>query len=157
MRISTAVLLSGTAIGRAVAGINVTRLHQSAKHQWERVKVALAQNQLDWLERVSTDPTVAAHWKPAGMKTEEYMKLMSANRRLCRFGLRNRLGFVTEHQLDLYASLIMASPTARRYWKELGHLRVQEAGTNPRAVRFNAALARAAASLADHQGGPVSS
>ncbi|WP_432114709.1 DUF6082 family protein [Streptomyces sp. S1] len=156
MRIDTAVLLAGGAVSAAVAAVGVTRLRQEARHQRERNEVALAQNQLAWLTQVSTDPAVAEKWRPAGVGVEEYMGLMSANLMLCALGLRVRLGFVTEDQLDLYASMVMDSAVARRYWERFGPLRVQEAGTDPLAVRVNAALAKAAArATADRQGEPA--
>ncbi|WP_282693513.1 DUF6082 family protein [Streptomyces sp. CC208A] len=140
MRIGTAVLLAGA----AVASVGVARLHQEAKHQRERVDIALTRNQLDWLEKVFTDPGVAAKWAPADMKAEEYMGLMSANYLLCTLSLRDRLGLVSKHQLRLYASMIMGKETARRYWEMFGDLRAQEAEGDPEAERLYDALARAA-------------
>ncbi|MFI8103516.1 DUF6082 family protein [Streptomyces sp. NPDC086023] len=140
MRIGTAVLLAGA----AVAGVGVARLRQEAKHQRERVDIALTRNQLDWLEKVFTDPGVAAKWAPAGMEPEEYMGLMSANHMLCTLSLRDRLGHVSKHQLRLYASMIMGNETARRYWEKFGNLRAEEATGDPRAERLHDALARAA-------------
>ncbi|MFD6076767.1 DUF6082 family protein [Streptomyces hydrogenans] len=137
---TTAVLLAGA----AVAGVGVARLRQEAKHQRERVDIALARNQLDWLEKVSTDPAVAATWAPAGVKAEEYMGLMSANHMICTLSLRDRLGRVSRHQLRLYASMIMGNETARRYWDRFGDLRIREALGDPRAERLNDALEKAA-------------
>ncbi|MEU8543119.1 DUF6082 family protein [Streptomyces sp. NPDC048717] len=127
MRIGTAVLLAGA----AVAGVGVARLRQEAKHQRERVDIALTRNQLGWLEKVFTDSVVAAKWAPAGMEPGEYMGLMSANHMLCALGLRDRLGLVSKHQLRLYASMIMGAETARRYWERFGRLRAQEAVGDP--------------------------
>ncbi|MFE0772256.1 DUF6082 family protein [Streptomyces sp. NPDC058861] len=157
MRTGTAVLLAGATVSAAVAAVGVTRLRQEARHQRERNEVALAQNQMAWLTQVSTDPAVAEKWRPAGVGVEEYMGLMSANLMLCTLSLRVRLGFVSEDQLDLYASMVMDSAVARRYWERFGPLRVQEAGTDPLAVRVNAALAQAAAraTRADRQGEPA--
>lgn len=157
MRIGTAVLLAGISVGAAVAAVGTARLRQEARHQRERNEVALAQHQMAWLTQVSTDPAVAEKWKPADVGVEEYMGLMSANLLLCSLSLRDRLGFVSEDQLDLYASMVMESAVARRYWERFGPLRVQEAGTDPRAVRVNAALGKAAAraTRTDRQGEPA--
>ncbi|NBE51200.1 DUF6082 family protein [Streptomyces boluensis] len=153
MKIGTAVLLAGT----AVAGVGMARLLQEAKSQWERTEATLARNQLDWLTQISTDPAVASKWAPAGMAVEEYMGLMSANSLLCSFSLRDRLGRVSKRQRDLYASMIMDSDVARRYWDKFGHLRVQEAVGDPHAEQFNDALVRAAdrVARADRQDGPA--
>ncbi|WP_236244480.1 DUF6082 family protein [Streptomyces sp. CC210A] len=140
MRIGTTVLLAGA----AVVGVGVARLHQEAKHQRERVDIALTRNQLDWLEKVFTDPGVAAKWAPAGMEPGEYMGLMSANHMLCALSLRDRLGLVSKRQLRLYALMIMGNKTARRYWERFGHLRAEEAVGDPRAERLHDTLARAA-------------
>ncbi|MFC8269537.1 DUF6082 family protein [Streptomyces cinereoruber] len=140
MRIGTAVLVAGA----AVAGGGVARLHQEAKHQWERVDIALTRNQLDWLEKVFTDPAVAAKWAPSGMEAEKYMGLMSANHMLCSLSLRDRLGLVSKHQLRLYASMIMGTETARRYGESFGHLRAQETVGDPQAERLHDTLARTA-------------
>ncbi|MGW4053715.1 DUF6082 family protein [Streptomyces sp. NPDC004779] len=141
MRIGTAAVLLA---GAAVAGVGVARLRQEAKHQRERIDIALARNQLDWLEKVSTDPAMAATWAPAGMKPKEYMGLMSANHMICTLSLRDRLGLVSRHQLRLYASMIMRNETARRYWDRFGDLRIQEALGVPRGERLNDALEKAA-------------
>ncbi|MEQ4608270.1 DUF6082 family protein [Streptomyces cavourensis] len=141
MKFDTAAALLA---GAAVTGIGVARLRQEAKHQRERVDIALARNQLDWLEKVSTDPAVAATWAPAGMGAEKYMGLMSANHMICSLSLRDRLGLVSKHQLHLYASTIMRNETARRYWDRFGNLRIQEALGDPQAERLNDALEKAA-------------
>ncbi|MGW6536134.1 DUF6082 family protein [Streptomyces sp. NPDC055051] len=140
MRIGTAAVLLASA---AVAGVGVARLRQEAKHQRERVDIALTRNQLDWLEKVSTDPAVAATWAPAGVEAGEYMGLMSANHMICSLSLRDRLGRVSRHQLHLYASMIMRNETARRYWERFGRLRAQEAVGDPQAERLHDTLARA--------------
>ncbi|MFH9955988.1 DUF6082 family protein [Streptomyces roseolus] len=140
MRIGTAVLLAGA----AVVGVGVARWRQEAKHQRERVDIALTRNQLGWLEKVFTDPAVAAMWAPAGMEVEEYVGLMSANHMLCSLSLRDRLGRVSRPQLRLYASMIMRNETARRYWERFGHLRAQEAVGDPQAERLHDTLAKAA-------------
>ncbi|MFD4337830.1 DUF6082 family protein [Streptomyces anulatus] len=152
MRFGTAVLL-----GAAVVGVGVARLRQEAKHQRERNEITLAQNQLDWLKQVSTDRVVASRWAPVGMEVEEYMGLMSANHSICGLSLRDRLGLVSEHHLHLYASMVMSSEVARRYWETFGHVRVQEAVGDARAERLNNALEKAAdkATRAERQSQPA--
>ncbi|MFE4212259.1 DUF6082 family protein [Streptomyces sp. NPDC056844] len=147
MKLTTAVLAAGAAVSLATTVVGAARLRQDARHQAERNEAILAGNQLDWLAQVSTTPDLAEIWKPEGMETEEYMRLMSANRLLCTFSLRDRLGFVPDERLPFFASMVMSSDVCRRYWARFGDLRAQEADGDQRAERFTEALNRAAAAF----------
>lgn len=144
MKLSTAVLMAGTAVSLATAVVGAARLRQEARHQAERNEALLAGNQIDWLAQVSTNSDLAELWKPEDMKAEEYMRLMSANRLLCTLSLRDRLGFVPNGHLPFHASWIMKSDVSRRYWKHFGDLRAQEAEGDERAEHFTRVLDQAA-------------
>ncbi|MFJ4973019.1 DUF6082 family protein [Streptomyces sp. NPDC088755] len=144
MKLTTAVFAAGAAVSLATTVVGAARLRQDARHQAERNEATLAGNQIDWLAQVSTSPDLAEIWKPEGMETEEYMRLMSANRLLCTLSLRDRLGFVPKGHLPFFAAWIMKSEVSRRYWKHFGDLRAQEAEGDERAEHFTRVLARAA-------------
>lgn len=78
MKLTTAVLAVGAAVSLATTMVGAARLRQDARHQAERNEALLAGNQIDWLAQMSTNPDLADIWKPEDMKTEEYMRLMSA-------------------------------------------------------------------------------
>ncbi|MGW1817076.1 DUF6082 family protein [Streptomyces sp. NPDC002125] len=145
MKFTTAVLVAGTAVTLVTAVVGAAPLWQDARHQAERNEALLAGNQIDWLGQVSTNPDLAELWKPENMETEEYMRLMSANRLLCMLSLRHRLGFVPKWHLPFHAAWIMKSDVSRRYWKRFGDLRAQEAEGDERAEHFTRVLDRAAA------------
>ncbi|MGZ2358525.1 DUF6082 family protein [Streptomyces sp. 372A] len=144
MKLTTAVLAAGAAVSLATTVVGSALLRQNARHQAERNEATLAGNQIEWLAQVSTTPDLAEIWKPEGMDTEEYMRLMSANRLLCSFSLRDRLGFVPKGHLPLHAAWIMKSDVSRRYWKHFGDLRAQEAEGDERAEHFTRVLDHAA-------------
>ncbi|RPK91966.1 DUF6082 family protein [Streptomyces sp. ADI98-10] len=144
MKLTTAVLAASAAVSLATTVVGAARLRQDARHQAERNEVILAGNQIDWLAQVSTTPDLAEIWKPEGMETEEYMRLMSANRLLCTFSLRDRLGFIPKGHLPFFAAWIMKSDVSRRYWKHFGDLRTQEAEGDERAEHFTRVLDHAA-------------
>ncbi|MFD7957655.1 hypothetical protein ACFV4X_29720 [Streptomyces ardesiacus] len=96
MKLPTAVLAAGVALSLTTAVVGAARLRQNARHQAERHEALLAGNQLDWLNRVSTNADLAELWKPEDMKAEEYMQLMSANRLICALSLRHCLGRVRD-------------------------------------------------------------
>ncbi|WP_371665857.1 DUF6082 family protein [Streptomyces sp. NBC_01241] len=151
MKLTTAVLAAGAAVSLAIAVVGTARLRQDARHQAERNEALLAGNQIDWLSQMSTSPDLAEIWKPEGMETEEYMRLMSTNRLLCMFSLRDRLGFVPKGRLPFFAAWIMKSEVSRRYWKHFGDLRAQEAEGDKRAEHFTRMLDQAAqAHLHEH-------
>ncbi|WP_406133747.1 hypothetical protein [Streptomyces anthocyanicus] len=96
MKLPTAVLTAGAALSLTTAVVGAARLRKDARHQAERHEALLAGNQLDWLNRVSTNVDLAELWKPEDMKAEEYMQLMSANRLICALSLRHCLGRVRD-------------------------------------------------------------
>ncbi|MFG2593916.1 DUF6082 family protein [Streptomyces sp. NPDC048438] len=144
MKITTAVLTSGAGLSLATAVVGAARLRQDARHQAERNEALLAGNQIDWLAQTSTNADLAEIWKSEDMETEEYMRLMSANRLLCMFSLRDRLGFVPKGHLPFHAAWIMKSDVSRRYWKHFGDLRAQEAEGDEPAEHFTRVLDQAA-------------
>ncbi|MEV3933559.1 DUF6082 family protein [Streptomyces sp. NPDC049944] len=144
MKLTTTVLAAGTAVSLATIVVGAARLRQDARHQAERNEALLAGNQLAWLAQVSTNHDLAEIWKPEDMETEEYMRLMSANRLLCMLSLRDRLGFVPKGHLPFHAEWIMKSDVSRRYWKHFGDLRAQEAEGDERAEHFTRVLSHAA-------------
>lgn len=146
MRLTTAVLFAGAALPAAVAAIGAARIRQETRHHGDRIEIAAARVQMDWLSQVATDHDLARLWAPEGVTVEEYMRLMHANRQLCAVSLRDRLGLVTEEQRDLFASMLMDNPTVRAYWVRYGGLRAEEAAAarDERAVTLTAVLDRAA-------------
>ncbi|MFJ8980138.1 DUF6082 family protein [Streptomyces sp. NPDC102282] len=144
MKLTTAVLAAGAAVSLATTVVGAARLRQDARHHAERNEALLAGNQIDWLSQISTNPDLAEIWKPEGMKTEEYMRLMSANRLLCTLSLRDRLGFVPKGHLPFHAAWIMKSDVSRRYWSHFGDLRAQEAEGDDRSEHFTRVLEAAA-------------
>ncbi|MFI2258935.1 DUF6082 family protein [Streptomyces tubercidicus] len=141
MKLTTAVLLAGA----AVAGVGAARLVQEKRHQQARSEIALAQNQINWLTQVATNYDLAKLWKPATVKNvEEYMQMMHANQQLCIFGLRDRLGFVSQEKLHFYADWVMNREVCQKYWKTFGTLRADAAAGDKRAERFTEALDSAA-------------
>ncbi|MFD9925721.1 DUF6082 family protein [[Kitasatospora] papulosa] len=144
MKLTTTVLAAGTAVSLATIVVGAARLRQDARHQAERNEALLAGNQLAWLAQVSTNHDLAEIWKPEDMETEEYMRLMSANRLLCMLSLRDRLGFVPKRHLPFHAEWIMKSDVSRRHWKHFGDLRAQEAEGDERAEHFTRVLSHAA-------------
>lgn len=144
MKLTTTVLAAGTAVSLATIVVGAARLRQDARHQAERNEALLAGNQLAWLAQVSTHPDLAEIWKPEDVETQEYMRLMSANRLLCMLSLRDRLGFVPKGHLPFHAAWIMKSDVSRRYWKRFGDLRAQEAEGDERAEHFTRVLSHAA-------------
>lgn len=144
MKLTTAVLAAGAAVSLATSTVGAARLRQDARHQAERNEALLAGNQIDWLAQVSTNPGLAKLWKPEDVETEEYMRLMSANRLLCMLSLRDRLDFVPKGHLPFHAEWIMKSDICRRYWARFGDLRAQEAEGDERAEHFTRVLAAAA-------------
>ncbi|MFI1759304.1 DUF6082 family protein [Streptomyces sp. NPDC020571] len=144
MKPPTAVLAAGVALSLTTAVVGAARLRQNARHQAERHEALLAGNQLDWLNRVSTNADLAELWKPEDMKAEEYMQLMSANRLICALSLRHCLGRVRDGQLLSYAEMVMSSDVCRRYWQRFGDLRAQEAEGDERAEHFTRVLDQAA-------------
>ncbi|MEU4258439.1 DUF6082 family protein [Streptomyces fradiae] len=147
MKLTTAVLAAGVAVSLTSAVAGAVRLRQDARHQAERHEALLAGNQLDWLNRVSTNADLAELWKPEDMKAEEYMQLMSANRLICALSLRHCLGRIRDGQLPFYAEMVMSSDVCRRYWQRFGDLRAQEAEGDERAKHFTRVLDQAAKSL----------
>ncbi|MFC9131909.1 DUF6082 family protein [Streptomyces sp. NPDC057099] len=146
MKLTTAVLIAGAAVSLTTALASAARLGQSARHQAEQNDAIVTRNQLDWLDRLSTNPDLAKLWAPEDMDVEEYMQLLNANQLLCALGRRDRLGFVRDGQLPLYASLVMSSDVCRRYWDRFGILRAQETQGDERAKRFTEVLDQAAKS-----------
>ncbi|GJF21012.1 DUF6082 family protein [Streptomyces sp. HO565] len=144
MKLPTAVLAAGVALSLTTAVVGAARLRQNARHQAERHEALLAGNQLDWLNRVSTNADLAELWKPEDMKAEEYMQLMSANRLICALSLRHCLGRVRDGQLPFYAEMVMSSDVCRRYWQRFGDLRAQEAEGDKQAEHFTRVLDQAA-------------
>ncbi|MFH9612942.1 DUF6082 family protein [Streptomyces pratensis] len=144
MKLTTAVLAAGAAASLSTTVVGAARLRQDARHQAERNEALLAGNQIGWLAQVSTNPDLAEIWKPEDMETEEYMRLMSANRLLCMLSLRDRLVFIPKGNLPLFAAWIMKSDVSRRYWKHFGDLRAQEAEGDERAEHFTRVLDYAA-------------
>ncbi|MFD4022348.1 DUF6082 family protein [Streptomyces sp. NPDC058576] len=108
MKLTTAVLAAG-------AAVSLARLRQDVRHQAERSEALLAKNQIEWLAQISTNPDLAEIWKPEDMETEEYIRLMSANRLLCTLSLRDRLGLIPKGHLPLFAAWIMESDVSRQY------------------------------------------
>ncbi|WP_030422122.1 DUF6082 family protein [Streptomyces sp. NRRL F-5065] len=144
MKLTIAVLTAGAAFSLSIAVVGAARLRQDARHQVKRNEALLAGNQLDWLNRVSTNADLAELWKPEGMKAGEYMQLMSANRLICALSLRHCLGRVRDGQLPFYAAMVMSSDVCRRYWQRFGDLRAQEAEGDERAEYFTRVLEQAA-------------
>jgi hypothetical protein len=144
MKLTTAVLAAGAALSFTTGMVGAARLRQDARHQAERHEALLAGNQLDWLNRVSTNGDLTELWKPEDMKAGEYMQLMSANRLICALSLRHCLGRVRDGQLPFYAAMVMSSDVCRRYWQRFGELRAQEAEGDERAEHFTRVLDQAA-------------
>ncbi|WP_395577250.1 DUF6082 family protein [Streptomyces sp. BK79] len=144
MKLTTAVLAASAALSFTTAMVGAARLRQDARHQAERHETLLAGNQLDWLNRVSTNADLAELWKPEDMKAEEYMQLMSANRLICALSFRHCLGRVRDGHLPFYAEMVMCSDVCRRYWQRFGDLRAQEAEGDERAEHFTRVLVQAA-------------
>ncbi|MFI9391904.1 DUF6082 family protein [Streptomyces bauhiniae] len=146
MKHTTAVLIAGAAVSAAVATVGIVRIRQEKRHHGDRIEIAAARVQMEWLNQMATDQDLAKLWAPEDMSAEEYMGLMLANRQLCAFGLRDRLGLVSEEQRDLYASGLMKNKVVRAYWDRFGGLRTEEAAAakDERAVSFTALLGRAA-------------
>ncbi|WP_442737937.1 DUF6082 family protein [Streptomyces pseudogriseolus] len=146
MKLTTAVVLAGTAVSAAVSAAAVTRVRQQERHHGQEIEVAAARVQMDWLSQVATNHDLAKLWAPEDMDPEEYMKLMHANRQLCAFSLRDRLGLVTDEQRDLFASVLMQNPAIRAYWERFRSLRIEEAATarDERGLAFTAAFDRVA-------------
>ncbi|MFF7733483.1 DUF6082 family protein [Streptomyces sp. NPDC007984] len=144
MKLTIAVLTAGAALSLSFAVVGAARLRQDARHQAERNEALLAGNQLDWLNRVSTNADLAELWKPEDMKAGEYMQLMSANRLICALSLRHCLGRIRDGQLPFYAAMVMSSDVCRRYWQRFGDLRAQEAEGDERAEYFTRVLEQAA-------------
>lgn len=137
MNLTTAVLAAGAAVSLATTVVGAARLRQDARHQAERNEAILAGNQIGWLAQVSTTPDLAEIWKREVMETEEYMRLMSANRLLCTFSLRGRLGLIPKGHPPFFAAWITNSDVSRRYW-------TQEAVGDERAEHFTRVLDHAA-------------
>jgi hypothetical protein len=137
MKLSTAVLAAGTAVSLTTAVVGAARLRQDARHQTERNETTVAQNQLDWLTQMSTDPDLAKLWAPEGMDVQEYMQLLKANQLICTLSLRDRLGFIRDGQLPFFASMVMSSDVCRRYWarSETSALRMLTATSAPSGSR----------------------
>ncbi|MEV4907058.1 DUF6082 family protein [Streptomyces albidoflavus] len=146
MKLTTAVVLAGTAISAAVTAVGVAHVRQQERHHGQKIEVDAARVQMDWLSQVSTNHDLAKLWAPEDVDPEEYMKLMHANRLLCGFSLRDRLGLVTDEQRDLFASELMKNKAIRAYWDRFRGLRIEEAATarDGRALAFTAAFDRAA-------------
>lgn len=144
MKLTTAVLVAGTAVSLATAVVGAARLRQDARHQAERNEATVAGNQLDWLAQMSTNPDLAKLWAPEDMDVQEYMQLLKANQLICALSLRDRLGFIRDGQLPFFASMVMTSDVCRRYWARFGDLRAQEAEGDERAEHFTRAMQAAA-------------
>lgn len=142
MKLTIAVVLAGVAVSAAV----VTRIRQQERHHGQEIEVAAARVHMDWLSQVATNHDLAKLWAPEDMDPGEYMKLMHANWQLCGFGLRDRLGLVTDEQRDLIASELMQNRAIRAYWERFRSLRIEEAATarDECGLAFTAAFDRAA-------------
>ncbi|MFE2518352.1 DUF6082 family protein [Streptomyces mirabilis] len=144
MKLTTAVLAAGAAVSLTTAVVGAVRLRQDSRHQAERNEAVVARNQLDWLAQMSTNADLAKLWAPEDIDVEEYMQLLHANQQICTLSLRDRLGFVRDGQLPLYASMLMNSDVCQRYWARFGDLRAQEAEGDERAEHFTKVLNQAA-------------
>ncbi|MFE7338118.1 DUF6082 family protein [Streptomyces griseus] len=100
MKVSTAILWAGVSVG-------VAQLVQRDRQHKQHNDVALSLIQIEWLSRASGDEVEAAFWTPEGVDTEQYRRMLSANRMFCQLSLRFRLGLVTAWQLELYADKLM--------------------------------------------------
>ncbi|MGE9697824.1 hypothetical protein [Streptomyces sp. NRRL F-5630] len=116
MKISTAVLIAGTAVSAAVATAviaGIAGVHQEKRRHGDRIEISSARVQKDWLTQVATNQDLAKLWALDDLSAEDYMGLMHANRQLCDLGLLDRLGLVTDEQRDLHSSVLMENRVVR--------------------------------------------
>lgn len=152
MKLTAAVIAASTTVFLTTAILGAAWLRQDARHQAERSEAVLAGNQFHRLAQMSAKPDLAELWRPEDIEAEEYMWLVSANRRICTLSLHDRLGFTRDGQLPFFASMVMTIDVCRRYWARFGDLRAQEAEGDERAERFTRVLEAAARFHPDHSG-----
>ncbi|MDT0459160.1 DUF6082 family protein [Streptomyces sp. DSM 41527] len=133
MKITNAAIL-------AVAAVGALRLMQQRQHQQQRNEVEVARIQMDRIMHLTSHPHLAESWAPPGMNVDEYVKLLDANHQICAVSLRHKLRITRGAQLRFVAEWIMKNEVSRRYWKEFGSLRAEEATGDPDAEEFTEAM-----------------
>ncbi|AEN10842.1 MULTISPECIES: DUF6082 family protein [unclassified Streptomyces] len=127
----------------ALAVIGAVHLVQKERHHRQQKNVALAGLQDRWLTLLTTNPDLAAQWKPKGMNADEFVTLLNANQQLCALTLRYRLGLISKDRLRFVAKWLMNREAVRRYWEEFGSFREEETLGDKRATDVNEVMADA--------------
>lgn len=126
MKITTAILLAGT----AVAGAGVALLWQAERHQRQRNVLSASAIHQEFMRHLESNPELQRLWLPEddSLTDEEYTRRTHANQLFSALAVRYRVGILDTGTLRVQARWMMSRAVGRDYWTSFSGFRESEAG-----------------------------